>query len=159
MHLDIDEALSMSDQLTAALRTARLADGRERSALHELAMRVRAYRPGRSALLVVGIWLLGLLAVGGVFALEARSDATRRAQVVIGQLRIEQGELLAIAFSPAITPSAPRPAQTAGQLARAKATYRDTLRKLADLGHSDEPRGSSPRVGGTSPSSIIFLPW
>ena len=153
MHLDIDEALSMSDKQTAGLPTVPQASWRERSALHELAMNVRAYRPGRSAVLVVGIWLLGLLAVGGVFALEGRSDATRRAQVVIGQLRIQQGELLAIAFSPAITPSAPRPAQTAEQLAGAKATYRASLRKLAVLGHSDEPT----RILATSGQYFAFV--
>jgi diguanylate cyclase (GGDEF)-like protein len=143
----------MSDKPTAGLPTVPHVHGRERSGLHELAINLRAYRPGRSALLVVGIWLLGLLAVGGVFALEGRSDATRRAQLVIEQLRIEQGELLAIAFSPAITPSGPRPAQTAKQLAQAKATYRDSLRELAVLGRRDEPA----RILATSGQYFAFV--
>jgi diguanylate cyclase (GGDEF)-like protein len=121
--------------------------------LRTTTMNLRAYRPGRSALLVVGIWLLGLLAVGGVFALEGRADATRRAQVVIGQLRNEQDALPAIAFSPAITPTAPRPAQTAQQLAQAKATYRNSLRELTVIGHSDEPA----RILATSGQYFEFV--
>ena len=70
---------------------------------------------------------------------EGRADATRRAQVVIAQMRNEQGTILAVAFSPAITPAAPRPQETASQLARAKAVYRDSLAELAAVGHSDEP--------------------
>jgi diguanylate cyclase (GGDEF)-like protein len=41
--------------------------------------------------------------------------------------------------SPAITPSAPRPQQTARQLAEAKLAYLASVAKLAALGHSDEP--------------------
>jgi diguanylate cyclase (GGDEF)-like protein len=143
----------MSDKRTAGLPTVPFAHGREPTALQELAINVRAYRPGGSALLVVGIWLLGLLAVGGVLALEGRSDATRRAQIVIGQLRNQQGALLAIAFSPAITPSAPRPAQTAKRLEQAKAMYRASLRKLTVLGHSDEPA----RILATSGQYFAFV--
>jgi hypothetical protein len=79
----------------------------------ELWKKLRAYRPGRSAVLLVDIWVLGLLALDAVFAFEGRADATQRAEVVIAQLRNEQGSLLAVAFSPAITPGAPRPEQTA----------------------------------------------
>lgn len=112
---------------------------RERPALRELSKKLRAYRLGRSAVLLVGIWLLGLLAWGGVFVFEGRADETRRAQVVIAQLRNEQGAVLAVAFSPAIAPTALRATETARQLARAKASYRDSLAKLVAIGHSSEP--------------------
>ena len=55
--------------------------------------------------------------------------------------------------SSAITPGAPRPAQTAEQLAGAKATYRASLRKLAVLGHSDEPT----RILATSGQYFAFV--
>jgi diguanylate cyclase (GGDEF)-like protein len=115
--------------------------------------KMHAYRPGRSAVLLVGIWALGLLALGAVFAFEARADATRRAEVIIAQLRNEQSSLLAVAFSPAIVPDAPHPEQTAAQLAQAKQTYRNSLMKLAVLGHSDEPT----RIQATSQVYFKFV--
>jgi diguanylate cyclase (GGDEF)-like protein len=114
---------------------------------------LRGYRPGRSAVVLVGMWVLGLVALGAVFAFAERADATRRAEVVIAQLRNEQGSLLAVAFSPAITPGAPRPEQTAIQLAEAKRTYRNSLTRLAALGHSDEPT----RIQATSGRYFEFI--
>jgi diguanylate cyclase (GGDEF)-like protein len=129
----------MSDTQTAGVPVALLAPWRHLATLSERTGKLRAYRPGRSAALVVGIWMLGLLAAGVVSGMQGRADATRRAQVVIAQLRNEQGALLAIAFSPAITPGAARPAQPAARLAQAKEAYRASLKKLLVLGHSDEP--------------------
>ena len=42
---------------------------------------------GRPALLLAGIWALGLIALGAVVAFESRADQTRRAQVVIAHRR------------------------------------------------------------------------
>jgi diguanylate cyclase (GGDEF)-like protein len=94
---------------------------------------------GRSATLVVGIWLLGLITLGAVFVFQGRADETRRAQVVIAQMRNEQGALLAIAFSAAISPIAPPAGETARQLAQAKQQYSGSIAKLARSGHSDAP--------------------
>ena len=134
-----DEALNMSERQTTGVPVALFASWRELASLPERARKLRAYRPGRSAALVVGIWMLGLLAAGVVSGMQGRADATRRAQVVIAQLRNEQGALLAVAFSSAITPRAAPPAQTAARLAHAKDVYRASLKQLLVLGHSDEP--------------------
>jgi diguanylate cyclase (GGDEF)-like protein len=131
----------MSDKITMHRRTIGM--GRREFALvlayRELAKKLCAYRPGRPALLLVGIWLFGLLALSAVVVFEGRADATRRAQVVIAQLRNEQSSLLAIAFSPALTPGAAHPAQTAEQLARAKQAYLHSVTQLASLVHNGEP--------------------
>ncbi|MEY2518022.1 MAG: hypothetical protein QOJ89_5386, partial [bacterium] len=148
-----DEGLVMSHTRTARLDLPTSKSARAMSNPGRLWKKLRAYRPGRSAVLLVGIWLLGLLALGAVFAFEGRADATRRAEVVIAQLRNEQGALLAVAFSPAITPGAPRPQQTAVQLAEAKGTYRSSLTKLAILGRSDEPT----RIQATSRRYFEFI--
>jgi diguanylate cyclase (GGDEF)-like protein len=143
----------MSDKHTARLVLPTSTPARAMSNPSELWKRLRGYRPGRSAVLVVGIWVLGLLALGAVFAFEERADATRRAEVVIAQLRNEQSSLLAVAFSPAITPGAPRPEQTAAQLAQAKRTYSNSLTKLEALGQSDEPT----RIQATSRRYFAFI--
>ncbi|MDX6538382.1 MAG: hypothetical protein QOD37_2723, partial [Gaiellales bacterium] len=140
------------------IRTARIppaprASTRSSSACRELAKKLRAYRPGRSALLLVGIWLFGLLALTAMFVFEGRADATRRAQVVIAQLRNEQSSLLAVAFSPAIAPQAAPAAQTAEQLARAKQAYLHSVAQLASLGHSSEPA----RIGAASGRYFAFI--
>jgi len=56
---------------------------------------------GGAAMLLAVIWLLGLVALGAVIAFEQRVDSARQAQVVIAQMHIQQGNLLAIAFAPA----------------------------------------------------------
>ncbi len=99
--------------------------------------RLRGY--GRPALLLVGMWVLGLLALGAVFVFERRVDETRRAQVVISELRVEEGAFLTVAFSPAITGTTSSSPQTAQQLAQARRVYEASLVKLAGLGRSDAP--------------------
>jgi hypothetical protein len=143
----------MSDNHTARVDLPTSTPARVMSNPSELWKKLGAYRPGRSAVLLVGIWSLGLLALGAVFAFEQRADATRRAEVVIAQLRNEQSSLLAVAFSPAITPGAPYPEQTAKQLAQAKRTYRNSLTQLGALGHS----GESARIQATSKRYFDFI--
>jgi diguanylate cyclase (GGDEF)-like protein len=150
---EFDEGPSMSRTPAIPFDFNPEAADRGRAASVARLRRLRSYRPGRSALLVIGIWLLGLLTLGGVFLFEGRADATRRAQVVIAQMRNEQSSLLAVAFSPAIAPSAPRPAETARQLAGAKSVYLDSLDRLAALGRSDEPA----RIETTSARYFAFI--
>jgi diguanylate cyclase (GGDEF)-like protein len=96
---------------------------------------------GRPALLLAGIWTLGLIALGAVVAFESRADQTRRAQVVIAQMKNQAGAILAIAFNPAIAGASnvPARAQTARQLAGAKGIYNSSLARLAASGQSDAP--------------------
>jgi diguanylate cyclase (GGDEF)-like protein len=96
---------------------------------------------GRPALLLAGIWTLGLIALGAVVAFENRADKTRRAQVVIAQMKNQAGAILAIAFNPAIAGASnvPARAQTAQQLAGAKGAYNASLATLAASGRSDAP--------------------
>ena len=88
----------------------------------------------RPVLLLGAIWLLGVIALGAVVWFESRVDATRRAQVVIVQMRNEQGALLAIAFNPATADTAhvPGPEQTTQQMNGAKGVYRAVLRRSGD---------------------------
>jgi diguanylate cyclase (GGDEF)-like protein len=103
---------------------------------------------GRPALLLAGIWVLGLIALAAIVAFEKRVDETRRAQVVIAKMRNQEGAILAVAFSPAIAGAhdIPRREQTALRLASAKAAYNDSLATLAALGQSDAPA----RIGAAS---------
>ena len=80
---------------------------------------------GRPALLLAGMWALGLVALGIVVAFQARMDRTRHAQVVVAQMTNQKGALLAIAFNPAVADAADAPgrAQTARRLAGAKDVY------------------------------------
>ncbi len=123
------------------------------SSVRALARKLRAARLERSLVLLLGIWALGLLALCGVFVFEGRADETRRAQVVIAQMRNEQGTLLAIAFSPAISPIAAPSQQTARQLTQAKLAYQESLVTLTAIGQSDEPA----RIRATSGAYFAFI--
>ncbi len=56
----------------------------------------------RATVLVVGIWLLGLVALGVVLQVERTVDQARRAQVVVAEMRNKQGAVISSAFSAAI---------------------------------------------------------
>jgi diguanylate cyclase (GGDEF)-like protein len=145
----------MTNETTTHTRTVRIG-GREfgmLSACLELAKKMHARRPTRSALLLVGIWMFGILALGAVVSFEARADATRRAQVVIAQLRNEQSSLLTVAFSPAITPGAAHPAQTEEQLAQAKEAYLRSVTHLASFGQNSAPE----RIDAASAQYFAFI--
>jgi diguanylate cyclase (GGDEF)-like protein len=96
---------------------------------------------GRAAALHVGIWLLGLIALVAVIQFDRRVDDTRHAQVLIAEIRDEQGALLSIAFDPAIsaTSRVPDREQTAVGLRETKTSMDATLLKLARIGHSNAP--------------------
>jgi diguanylate cyclase (GGDEF)-like protein len=100
-----------------------------------------AGRYGRSTLFLVGIWLLGLVAVGAVLEFAGRVDETRRAQVVIAEMRNQQSALLAIAFDPEVAgkANAPDQAQTSQRLKAAGAVLDGSTATLAHLGNSDAP--------------------
>jgi diguanylate cyclase (GGDEF)-like protein len=96
---------------------------------------------GRAALLLAGIWLLGLVALGAVIEFERRVDSARHAQVVIAQMHNQQSNLLAIAFAPAtaVKPSANSRATTKAQLTEAKGAMNGSVAKLTAFGHSPAP--------------------
>src|SRR5579862_1548155 len=96
---------------------------------------------GRAALLLAGIWVLGLVALGAVIAFERRVDSARHAQVVLAQMHNQQSNLLKIAFAPATAakPSADSRAQTALELTEAKAVMNSSVAKLVAFGHSSAP--------------------
>jgi len=96
---------------------------------------------GRAALLLIGIWLLGLVALGAVIEFERRVDSARHAQVVIAQMHNQQSNLLAIAFAPAtaVKPSADSRETTKVQLAEAKSAMDGSVAKLTAFGHSPAP--------------------
>ncbi len=90
---------------------------------------------------MVGIWLLGLIVLGAVLEFDRRVDETRRAQVVIAQMRNQQGALIQVAFDPAVAGKndAPARAETKIRLAGAKKVLDGSVATLASLGHSHEP--------------------
>ena len=105
------------------------------------------------AVLLAGMWLLGLLALTAVVQFERRVDETRRAQVVIQQMHNQQGALLAIAFDPALATTATAPGQTAVQLTAAKQVYSASVATLAGLGNSGAPA----RIGALSRRYFTFI--
>jgi len=115
-------------------------DGRTRRGAVTRRARVVAGH-GRATVLLAGIWLLGLVALGAVIQFERRVDETRRAQVVIAEMRNQQGALLAIAFNPALGEKAHAPsrAETQRQLKTARQVVDASIGTLARLGHSDAP--------------------
>ncbi|MDX6544695.1 MAG: hypothetical protein QOG02_469 [Gaiellales bacterium] len=101
----------------------------------------RTPRLSREALVLCSMWILGLLALGGVTLFQSRADDTRKAQVVIAQMRIESGNLLAIAFNPALAAksSTPNQVQTGPEMSKAKLVFNNSLATLKGLGHSGTP--------------------
>jgi diguanylate cyclase (GGDEF)-like protein len=96
---------------------------------------------GRVTLFLAGIWLLGLVALGAVIEFERRVDETRRAQVVIADMRSQQGTLIQVAFDPAVAgkTDAPGRSETKIRLTRAKSVLSGSVATLGRLGHSDAP--------------------
>jgi diguanylate cyclase (GGDEF)-like protein len=105
------------------------------------------------AVLLAGMWVLGLLTLAAVVQFERRVDETRRAQIVIAQMHNQQSALLAIAFDPALASTATAPSQTAVQLAEAKRVYSGSVATLAGLGHSGAPA----RIGALSREYYAFI--
>jgi diguanylate cyclase (GGDEF)-like protein len=101
----------------------------------------RMPRLSREALVLCVMWILGLLALGAVTLFQSRADDTRKAQVVIAQMRIESGNLLAIAFNPALAASntTPSQSQTGPEMRKAKLVFNNSLATLTALGHSGTP--------------------
>ncbi len=94
---------------------------------------------GRVSVLLLVIWLLGLVAFGAVFQFERTVDETRRAQVVIAEMRNQEGAVMAAAFGAAtgIAAESPTPAQTRASLGGAEATLDASIVTLGEIGHSD----------------------
>ena len=95
----------------------------------------------RAVVLLGAIWLLGLIALGAVIQFDRRVDDARRAQLVIAQIRDEQGAVLAVAFDPAIAAAstAQDKAQNALRLSQAKTRLSASVVTLDRIGHSGAP--------------------
>ena len=96
----------------------------------------------RMVVVLGGIWLLGLIALGSVVQFDRRVDDARRAQLVIAHIRAEQGTVLAVTFDPAVaaTSTPENRAQNALRVSEAKATLRATVVTLSRIGHSNAPK-------------------
>ena len=71
-----------------------------------------------------------------------RVDETRRAQILISQMRNQEGQVLALAFKPATGNTAhlaSNQARTAIEIVQAKAVFNESLAKLDALGNSGAP--------------------
>ena len=100
---------------------------------------------GRGVVLLAGIWILGLIAIGAVVGFGRRVDESRESQVVIAQLRNEGNALVQIAFNPATAgkTDTPLPAETLEQLTQAKSTITASLATLSGL----DTGGGPARIG------------
>jgi hypothetical protein len=96
---------------------------------------------GGAAVLLIGIWVLGLVALAAVVEFGHRLDGARRAQVVIARMQNQQSAVLAVAFAPAVAATAdiPSPALTAIRLNAAENALNGSLATLTSIGHSAEP--------------------
>jgi len=96
---------------------------------------------GGAAALLIGIWVLGLVALGAVIQFERRLDGARHAQVVISQMQDEQGAILAVAFAPATAATAevPAPALTAIRLKAAEGVLNRSIATLEGIGQNNAP--------------------
>ena len=90
-------------------------------------------------LLLVAMWLLGVVVFAAIVQVERRVDDSRRAQVVIAEMRIEQNDVVSIAFDPATSSSTTAPRQTAVALDRAAKELDRSLGTLGTLGGSKAP--------------------
>ena len=127
--------------------------GRSPDSVVRRARRLRVLK--RPALLLAGMWALGLIALGSVIVFENRTDRTRRAQVVIAQMHNQQGAILAVAFSPATAGpgSTPDPGVTAQRLAGAKVAYMASIDTIEGLGNRDSPA----RIRAASARYLRFI--
>ena len=98
-------------------------------------------RHRRVTLLLAGIWLLGLVSLAAVIEFERRVDETRRAQVVIAEMRNQQGTLISVAFDPAVAGKSNVPGRelTRLRLKAARDVLDASIATLSRLGHSDAP--------------------
>ena len=115
------------------------ADDGGRGVIAGIGLTVARHR--RAALLLAGIWLLGLVSLAAVIGFERRVDETRRAQIVIAEMRNQQGALISIAFDPAVAGKANIPGRelTKLRLEGARAALDASTATLSRLGHSDAP--------------------
>jgi diguanylate cyclase (GGDEF)-like protein/putative nucleotidyltransferase with HDIG domain len=91
-------------------------------------------------MLLAGMWVLGLIALGAVIQFEREADASRRAQVVIAQLKNEEGSVLAVAFDAATTKAAAVPGgEQAARMETAKKVFSNSVATLQGLGQSGAP--------------------
>jgi diguanylate cyclase (GGDEF)-like protein len=96
---------------------------------------------GRGVVLLAGIWILGLIAIGAVVGFGRRVDEFRESQVVIAELRNEGNTLVQIAFNPATSgkTDAPLPGETREQLTQAKRAINASVVTLSGLDNGDRP--------------------
>ena len=103
---------------------------------------------GRSLVLLVAIWMLGILALLAIVHVEGRVDNSRRAQVVIAQMRIQQSSVVSLAFDPATsaTQSAPTLTYTLAELNDAEKVFDQSIVHLTRL----EQNAAASRIRGLS---------
>ncbi len=101
-----------------------------------------AFASGGANLVLAAIWILGLVMLVSVIEFEVRVDETRRAQVVISEMRIQQIALIQLAFNPAVAVGANllTPAETKRRSDATKDALSQSVATLKRLGHSDAPR-------------------
>jgi diguanylate cyclase (GGDEF)-like protein len=103
-----------------------------------LASLVRA----RAIILVfVAMWLTGLTALGLAISFQSRIDTQRQAEVVMGTMQRQVGNLAAVAFDPATSAlgAAPTAAQTKLRLRAGKRAISESVATLRGLDGSAEP--------------------
>jgi diguanylate cyclase (GGDEF)-like protein len=89
----------------------------------------------------VAMWLAGLTALGVAISFQARVDTQRQAEVVMGTMQRQVGNLAAVAFDPATSAlnAAPTAAQTTRRMRAGQLAIRESVATLRGLDGSGEP--------------------
>ena len=93
-----------------------------------------------TVLVFIAMWVMGLTALAAAIFFQARVDTQRQAEVIVGAMQRQAGDLAQVAFNPATAAqsASPTAAQTRLELACAKETLRASLRSLGKLGSNAE---------------------
>ena len=92
-------------------------------------------------LVFAAMWLTGLTALGLAITFQSRVDTQRQAEVIMGTMERQVGNLAAVAFNPATAPlgTGPTAAQTKLRLQAGKEAISASVATLRGLDDSYEP--------------------
>jgi diguanylate cyclase (GGDEF)-like protein len=92
-------------------------------------------RTRATSLAFIAIWTIGLVGLTSVIGLETRIDSERRAQVAVETMERQVGDLVGVAFNPALsTGTAYRSPEDERQLAAGKAAINKSIISLQNIG-------------------------
>jgi diguanylate cyclase (GGDEF)-like protein len=102
---------------------------------------VSLVRTRATILVFAAMWLTGLTALGLAISFQSRVDTQRQAEVIMGTMQRQVGNLAAVAFDPATSAlsAAPTAAETRLRLLAGQQAIRDSVASLRSLDGGSEP--------------------